>query len=1068
MAEPQQNLSYSPQRLEELDKEIQETFSIFKEVGKRIDATEEGSEERDVLSRKLRLLDKHIEALDKEFSDIDYEINEKPGLERIGKLVDELERERRPFDTFQPTGIFVAPSTMPYYGGTRLSSKDAPPTKERAREIVGQLYDLPKKGDEKIPTSLMAQIETLHDPESKAQLLRNTYGKGTVLPVDISGDTEFFVRLPDGSVKSTLDKGVAALAGAASEAPVLASEIATFLALSATTKSPALAVGASSTAGLGVGVGIDELLRYTYGLESDFNNTLARRGGEAVIGAGIGGVTDVAIPMMRAARTPNPFENKFAQELEEAAERLMTSEQRLAAREGRKAGQIQVPAGARLAGQEGIEMQSELAGTYVRSNITSAALTTQETLLRLANNIKGKVPVNPNDFADIAARKEAEKNALSLNIVLLTGRNKRIIDAALERQTKGPLSNTDKLGKILRDEIKNAEDQAIKDTTQQYDVLADVAERANFQISAKELLEELPGIKARINPGGAFDEAAVRKVEQDLIRQRDAPVRIYDAGEELKSLRERLATLTEERLSGKKISETRLNQIKANELRYQGEIQNLTKEIEELQGISGPLDFRAFDAYIRRFNDARPDNAVGGTTKDVFGVGISKELSEFRRNAYSRVNVTYPDGTVKNLGDEFQTATELVRERAAFEKNTLGGILREVAGEQATTPRDIVRAALKEPSTVGKVTQALRKLGESDPTKAGDADRVLSLLQLEYMNNIGIGRGGATNVQVDIGMLDALFGKEAAAQKRAIEELNRNIGNIKGLDASNLSLYDIKRMGQALSETERKSLVKTITKRLQDEKSEERLVNSSVFKLAKKGNFRNVDPDTLSKAILSSSSTTTDAYVAMRGLSEISLDARNLYKGDFMRELLDQFPGGTPTANAPFETLFDTKKFIAAYRSPNETGKTAFAEKLEIVLGREQARELYDIARLYEANIVTNTSGAGFNPRFVATNRGVVLGIPLGQISLSSKNRIITGMLSSASQRNALKKALSRTAMPGAVNDVYNKMAREMFLTRTGLTALAHQASSDPEFSAELTNMANEFQEKEGLDLGGK
>jgi predicted nuclease with TOPRIM domain len=70
MAEPQQNLSYSPQRLKELlDEEIQETFSIFKEVGKRIEATEEGSEERNVLLGELRQLDDHIKSLDKEFSD---------------------------------------------------------------------------------------------------------------------------------------------------------------------------------------------------------------------------------------------------------------------------------------------------------------------------------------------------------------------------------------------------------------------------------------------------------------------------------------------------------------------------------------------------------------------------------------------------------------------------------------------------------------------------------------------------------------------------------------------------------------------------------------------------------------------------------------------------------------------------------------------------------------------------------------------------------------------------------------------------------------------------------------
>jgi hypothetical protein len=344
---------------------------------------------------------------------------------------------------------------------------------------------------------------------------------------------------------------------------------------------------------------------------------------------------------------------------------------------------------------------------------------------------------------------------------------------------------------------------------------------------------------------------------------------------------------------------------------------------------------------------------------------------------------------------------------------------------------------------------------------------MLGLLQLQYMNNIGVGRGGGGKVQVDDGMLEALFGKQAAAQKRSIDEINRNIGDIKGLDKSKLSFDDLQKMGQPLSDNERKSLAKSITKRLQAEKEEKRLINSSIFKLAEKGNFENIDADVISKAILSPSSTTTDAIVAMRELSKASLEARNLYKGDFRRELLDQFAGGTPTANAPFETLFDTKKFISAYKSPNETGKTAFAKKLEIVLGKEEAQELYDIARLYEANIIANTSAPGFNPRFTATNKGVILGLPVGQGFLSTKNRLITAMLSSGSQRIALKNALSKTAMPGAVNDAYNKMAKEMFLTRTGLTALAHQASSDPEFSAEITNMAKEFNEKQGLDLGG-
>jgi hypothetical protein len=495
--------------------------------------------------------------------------------------------------------------------------------------------------------------------------------------------------------------------------------------------------------------------------------------------------------------------------------------------------------------------------------------------------------------------------------------------------------------------------------------------------------------------------------------------------------------------------------------------QDLLKKIDDLDSISGPLTADDFDNFVKEFREARPDNVSSGATKDVFGGKIASGLSDYRKQVFNSLEATLPDGTKANVGTLFQKYSDEVNTRQKYNENLLGSILKEAGGEQSKNPREIVSSVLKEPETTRKVIQSLRELGASNPQKAGEADRVLGLLQLEYMNNIGVGRGGGGKVQVDDGMLDSLFGKQAAAQKRSIDEINRNIGKIKGLDKSKLSFNDLQKMGQPLSGNERKSLAKSITKRLQAEKEEERLINSSIFKLAKKGNFENIDPDVISKAILSLDSTPTDAIVAMRELSKASLQARNLYKGDFRRELLDQFAGGTPTANSPFETLFDTKKFISAYKSPNETGKTAFAKKLEIVLGKEEAQELYDIARLYEANIIANTSAPGFNPRFTATNRGVVLGLPIGQGLLSSKNRIVTAMLSSGSQRIALKNALSKTAMPGAVNDAYNKMAKEMFLTRTGLTALAHQASSDPEFSAELTNMAKEFNKKQGLDLGG-
>jgi hypothetical protein len=44
-------------------------------------------------------------------------------------------------------------------------------------------------------------------------------------------------------------------------------------------------------------------------------------------------------------------------------------------------------------------------------------------------------------------------------------------------------------------------------------------------------------------------------------------------------------------------------------------------------------------------------------------------------------------------------------------------------------------------------------------------------------------------------------------------------------------------------------------------------------------------------------------------------------------------------------------------------------------------------------------------------------------------------------------------------------MFKNAFTTRQGITALANQASSDPEFSAELQNALREFDKKENLQL---
>ena len=656
-------------------------------------------------------------------------------------------------------------------------------------------------------------------------------------------------------------------------------------------------------------------------------------------------------------------------------------------------------------------------------------------MLRLSNDVKSNIPVTASDFSGIALKQQKQQEALVNSISQKNQASKSLVEGAVDRILKPRATvSTDELGGFLRSAIKDAEDQSVKSTNEQYDVLADVADQAGFQITATELIDMLPAIKSKINVGGAFDESAVRGVENRLKEVRDAPGLIMAAEDKL------------------------------SKATSQSEIQDLTNEITRLQSINKPLDFKSFDAYIRAFNDARPDNAVGGTTKDAFGAGISSELSQLRRDIYSGFNATMPDGTIKNLGDEFQKATEFVQRRGAFEKNTLGGILKEAGGEASETPRQIVNSVMSDPAKINRVLQAAKELEAADPSKAGTANNLQEMMRKQYLDNLGMGsKRGVTLLDYDQGMLDSLYGNKSGAAARGLDSLNEKLRVLKSANVPSLTLTDLNALSSALGKDARDKVAESIVKRDILQKQEEALVRSDIFKAAKRGDFKNVDPDILSKSILGGN-TIGETEVVMKQLSNLSPNLRNLFKGDFMRNLLNEFPHGEVTANAPFMPLFDTKKFLSAYEtSPGVTSQ--FGKKLEIVLGKEQAQELADIARLYNSNMITDVSATGFVPRFTATNNGVILGIPFGQLASSARNRYITAMLSSGSQRNALKRALAKNAMPGAVNKAYNDMAKEMFLTRTGLESLAHQASSDPEFSAELTNMAKQFKEKQGINF---
>ena len=1013
MAETQQNLSYSPQRLKELlDKEIQETFSIFKDVGKRIEATEEGSEERNVLLGELRQLDDHIKSLDKEFSDIDYEINVKPGLEKTSKLYEEL--RRKPNATYMP------------FGGMLFSSDPTPPTRERAREIVGEIYNAPVRKEgmaaEQLPAGVRGGVGALPTPEGELEYLKRTYPKANIVPIDIAGQTEYLIKNQDGTSFTTLDKGVAGTAGMlAVEAPIALGSAAAGIGTAIATKSPVTATLAAGGTELALGTAADAITRAALGMPQQFGEDVSRRGLQAGIGTALGLGIDVVPSAMIANRVPSKFQNEFLEQFQGSAERLGLDS-------------TAVPAGAQF-GPQGMATGEDLSGLFPGSLIAGRKRKTQESVRVLFNDFLATVPRTANDFSAVAANQKARQDAFVREISIANNKSALIIDDTVREILKPRAkTNVDDLGNILRTNIEAAEAQAIKSTDEQYDVLADVANQAGFQIMAKDLLNILPRIKGRVNVGGAFDEAAVKGVENRLREVRDAPALIAAA------------------------------QAKLKKAKTSGERQDLSLEIQRLQNINKPLDFRAFDAYIRAFNDARPDNAVGGKTKDVFGAGVSSELSKLRRDIYSRFNATYPDGTVKNLGDEFETATQKVQSRGAFKGNILGRALKEVVGEQATTPRDIVSSVMKEPFTINRVLQATKQLELDDPAQAGITDKLQGMMQLQYLNDLGMGsKKGVAGLDYDQGMIDSLYGNKAAAAARGLDSINDKLRALKSAKVPEMTLTDLNALSSSLSKDSRDKIANEIIKRDVLQQEEKKLVTSAVFKQASKGNFENIDPDLLSQSIFSSKST-GEVSLAMKRLSQSSPDARNLFKGDFYRNLLDKYPGGTPSTAPPYTSLFDETKFLADY---NE-GKSVLAKNMETVLGKDGAQRFYDFAKVWQGAKITNVKEAKANARILGTPKRTTFVVPVTPILSYGRNRYLAAMLATGSERYGLRSALAKGSLSGDMNDVYVKTFNRMFAAREGMEALIHQTSSDPEFSAELERAVKEFEEKEGLDLGGK
>jgi hypothetical protein len=1009
-------------------------IELYKQMGEAESAKD--MEKYGNLYMNFLVLETEVERLDKIIADAEEE-EARPEKERIANLEKELATS--PYPSFYEAA---------QGGADVFLSRDLPENQldpvaldKRQREIMFELTGNPvteSRFKEMLPAGVRFGVGALPTPASEVEYLQRTYPESEITGFNVAGKPEYLIKNKDGSILTTLDKGISGTMGALSvEGPITVGETVAGVGTTAMTRSPMAGNLAASGTRLALGTAADAITRAALQMPQDsktFGESLMRRGSEAAIGAALGTVTDVAIPATIAARRQSKFANEFLRSYEKPVKRL-----------GLPASAV--PPGAQF-GPRGLDAAQQLAGEFQDSLIANTMRSTQESARTIFNAWKSGVPVDPSDFRSIAVNLDGQRRALKNSIRERNFESQEVIDNAFDRLLTPPeRANVYKFGEFIESTIRDAENKASNLVNTQYDEMAKLADQAGFAIEAKQLINLIPQIKRSISPGGFVDDSAVKSIEDKLIRRRMAPDLIEEARKDLAVARSNRASATS---LGK-------------QSRYDTEIQVLTNKLKDLNKINRPLDFKSFNELIREFGNLRSDNVVGGTTKDIFGNKISNDLSKLRNNIFSRYSATDASGVQKNLGEEFEKARTLVDNRGSYERNSLGYILREVGGEQATTPREIAREAMKEPFTMNRVLQAAKDLEIADRSKAGIADNLRNMMKVQYLDDIGMGTGKKTaRLDYDPSKLEVLYGPEAPKIQRGLDSINEQLGLLKKADTPKMTLMELNKFSSALSKKDRDDLAKSIIARSDLESQQEELVRNKIYKLARSGNFKNVDADALAATYLHKNTTPAQAEEMMKQLSKLSPEARNLFKGDLNRAILDRYPGGEFSAGPPHVPLFDTGKFIADY-NPG-TGLTRLGQKIKIGLGDGDADFLFDLAKVYEGNKIVDVAAKNVNPRFIASKEGLNAILPLSQIAGPLRRRYLAAVLGTGADRHGLRNALAKNALPGDVNDAYVRMFKNAFLTRQGFTALANQAKDSPEFTAELVRTAKEFQQQEELN----
>lgn len=479
-------------------------------------------------------------------------------------------------------------------------------------------------------------------------------------------------------------------------------------------------------------------------------------------------------------------------------------------------------------------------------------------------------------------------------------------------------------------------------------------------------------------------------------------------------------------------------------------VARINKELVRLRQISGNINDRQLNQYVKIFAEAYPEGGKTGATLDKI---IAGDVSDAVRS--------YRDGIYRELGvmDEWNQTTQVYKQRLGFEEGQLGKFLKEnFSGNSSMDPTQIVSSILRTPTTIN---DSLKAISIGNPQTAAAAR---ATLQKAYLQGLGIAdntSAPARSFEFDPAIVRALYGVSKDGNPNEIygELMVKKLTKLQqalkqgDISPSNLTYRDIDELAATMTEDGQKEVMTAISKRISAERRLDDIKNTSLMDIALKGNREVVGRGEFPKALMAS-----NPAQAKKVLAYLPPDEQAILREDTLEHLFARYsPVGRNT-----DQLWNGKALLEDLRS-----KPGLRGTLEVVIGKDTLNLISDASVVMKALGEDASASVAQPTKAVINQAGVQTYLSSGGLLHRANNYWLRAAYGTGKLvpflRNISSKKVSR--------DQYKKNVKSLLLgigtTTKGIEALAKAGRYDPEWSAYLgkefglsSEETKEYQEK--------